>query len=60
MHSFRGCDSGDAYMIVSGHDGVEDHAVRMLRMAAHMLDAVSGMRGYDGKELQVRRGVRYR
>jgi hypothetical protein len=44
---------GDAYMIVSGHDGVADHAARMLRMATHMLLAVSDMRGFDGKELQV-------
>ncbi len=40
-------------MIVSGHDGVPDHAGRMLRMASSMLEAVADMRGYDGRELQV-------
>mgnify|MGYP001807559501 CR=1 FL=1 len=49
--------TGDAYMIVSGHDGVGDHAARMLRMAAAMLGAVEDMRGYDGRELQVRSGL---
>ncbi|GLC61564.1 hypothetical protein PLESTB_001770200 [Pleodorina starrii] len=48
---------GDAYMIVSGHDGVEDHAARMLRMAACMLEAVTDMRGFDGRELQIRVGI---
>ncbi|KXZ45709.1 hypothetical protein GPECTOR_51g695 [Gonium pectorale] len=48
---------GDAYMIVSGHDGVADHAPRMLRMAAQMLTAVSDMRGFDGRELQIRVGI---
>lgn len=44
-------------MIVSGHDGVPDHASRMLRMARSMIDAVSSMRGHDGRPLQIRIGV---
>ena len=49
---------GDAYMIVSGHDGVEDHAPRMMAMAQGMLEAVAAMRGFDGRELQVRARAR--
>jgi len=30
-------------MIVSGHDGVQDHALRMTAMARSMIDAVSGV-----------------
>ena len=43
-------------MIVSGHDGVKDHAQRMLRMAEGMLEAVSGlsMRGVDDEPIQIR------
>ena len=50
---------GDAYMIVSGHDGVADHAPRMLRMARAMLAAVRalGIAGADGQPLQIRVGV---
>ncbi|KAF5825625.1 nucleotide cyclase, partial [Dunaliella salina] len=51
------CSTGDAYMIVSGHDGVQDHALRMAAMARGMIDAVSRMRAFDGRPLQIRIGL---
>lgn len=42
-------------MIVSGHDGRGDHAVRMVGMARAMIDVVSHMTGFDGRPLQVGR-----
>ncbi|KAJ9534135.1 hypothetical protein QJQ45_002135 [Haematococcus lacustris] len=48
---------GDAIMIASGHDGVHDHALRMLAMARSMLQAVKKVVGHDGQPIEIRIGI---
>ena len=50
-------NAGDAYMIVSGHDGVGDHAQRLMRMAQDMLSVVEKMQGMNGEAIEIRIGL---
>ena len=48
---------GDAYMIVGGHKGTSDHAEKMVHMAKDMLAEVAQMKGFDGRNIEIRIGI---
>eukprot|EP00967_Tisochrysis_lutea_P007662 scaffold9163_cov27-Tisochrysis_lutea.AAC.2 len=46
-----------SYMVLSGHDGEEDHALRLLRTAADMLALTSKPLQPSGERVRVRIGL---
>ncbi len=51
---------GDAYLVVSGHNGESDHALRCCMMATAMLEAVEQLGDrwtHEGNPLQIRIGM---
>lgn len=47
---------GDAYMIISGHDGSDDHADRLVKVARDMLSSIKGLR-LRGEPIRIRIGI---
>ncbi|KAG1665331.1 hypothetical protein FOA52_011744 [Chlamydomonas sp. UWO 241] len=54
---FRVEHTGNSYMVVSGHDGTQDHTKRILAVAQDMLSSTTTVRFSNSKPLQLRIGV---